>query len=137
MVGFLGGKRVQLPGSEVRMKETPFNFAALTLTGMDNRGVEEGRSLLLTVVARVENTGMQWNTDRTSIGKNWGEGPTLAEGVPAAITIKTSAKSATVYALDDTGKRKNKVDSKLSGRRLTFDIGAEYKTLWYEVEANQ
>jgi hypothetical protein len=137
MVGFLGKQRGQLPGWEVRMRETPLNFAALILTGVDNRRVEEASSLLLTAVARVENTGMQWNTDRTSVGKNWGEGPTLVEGVPATITIHTSARSANVFALDGTGKRKSKVESKLSGRRLTFDIGAEHKTLWYEVETNQ
>jgi hypothetical protein len=137
MVGFLGGQRVQLPGWEVQMPATSRNFAALTLSAMDGQPVERSRSLLLTAVARVENTDMRWNADRTSVGNRWGRGPSLAEGVPAELTVRTLAKSAVVYALDGTGKRQGKVDAKLAEGRLTFAIGPAHKTLWYEVEANR
>jgi hypothetical protein len=134
MVGFLGGQSVQMPGWLVQMAETPRNFAALMLTARDGKPTDQSRSLLLTAVGSVENTGMQWNADRTSVGDKWGTGPTRAEGVPASITLQTSALSATVYALDGTGQRLGPVDSKLSGGTLTFAIGPTYKTLWYEID---
>ena len=137
MAGFLAAQRTELPGWKVQMKETPLHFAAFTLTGTDGKPIAQSRSLLLTAVARVENTGMQWNSDRTSVGSNWGEGPTLAEGVPATIAIRTTAKSAQVHALDGTGKRQGTVNAKLAEGWLTFEIGAAHKTLCYEVETDQ
>ncbi|HZO88001.1 MAG TPA: carbohydrate binding domain-containing protein [Chthonomonadaceae bacterium] len=135
VVGFLGGRSVQMPGWLVQAGETPRNFAALTLTAMDGQPVDRSHSLLLTAVDSVENTGMEWNADRTSVGDRWGTGPTLVEGVPATVAIRTVVTYATVYALDGTGKRIGTVDSKLSGGLLTFAIGPANKTLWYEIEA--
>jgi hypothetical protein len=137
MVGFLGGQRVELPGWEVQMPVTSRNFAALALNAMDGKPMEQSRSLLLTAVARVENTDMQWNADRTSVGDRWGRSPSLAEGVPAHVTVRTQAKDATVYALNGTGKRQSKVDAKLSDGRLTFVIGPARRTLWYEMEVDR
>lgn len=134
MVGYLGGQKVQLGSLTVQMAATPRNFAALTLSAMDGRSVWQSHSLLLTALGSVGNTGMQWNADRTSVGDHWGSGPTLVEGVPATILIETAAKTATVYALDGTGKRLGTVDSKLANGFLSFAIGPANKTIWYEIE---
>ncbi len=117
------------------MSTTPRNFAALTLSAVDGKPMDQSQSLLLTAVGTVENTAMVWNKERTSLGTKWGTGPTLAEGVPAAITVRTVMTGVTVYALDATGKRLGIVASKLGGGAVTFAIGPEYKTLWYEIEA--
>ncbi len=135
MLGFLGGEVAQTDGWRVAMANTPRNFAAFTLSAMDGRPMEQSKSLLLVAVGTVENLGMVWNADRTSVGDKWGGGPTQAEGVPALVAIRTLAKSATVYALDGTGKRLNKVPSKISEGLLTFSIGPENKTIWYEIAA--
>jgi hypothetical protein len=136
MVGFLGGRKVELPGWQVEMAKTANSFAALTLTAMDGQPINQSRSLLLTAVGKVENKGMQWNAERTSVGRNWGTGPTRAEGIPAAVTIATRARSAAVYALDSAGRRQRRLDATLAGGRLTFTIGPAARTLWYEVEVD-
>jgi len=79
---------------------------------------------------------MRWNTDHTSVGDNWGTGPTVATGVTASISIHTLVTAATVYALDGTGKRLGVVPSRLFGSELTFQIEPKYSTIWYEVEAS-
>jgi hypothetical protein len=134
MVGFLGGRKVELPGWQVEMAKTDTSFAALMLTAMDGRPLDQSRSLLLTAVGRVENKGMQWNAERTSVGRNWGTGPTRAEGIPAAITIATQARSAVVFALDGAGRRQRRLDSTLAGGQLTFRISPAARTLWYEID---
>jgi hypothetical protein len=111
-------------------------FAALTLTAKDDRDIDRSRSLLLTAVGRVENKGMQWNADRTSVGNRWGDGPTLAEGVPATITIRTKAHTAVVHALDATGKRRRQLDARLADGVLTFTIGPKHKAVWYEIASD-
>ena len=133
MVGYLGGHKVALSGWQVEMGKTDNAFAALTLTAMDGQSMAQSRSLLLTAVGRVENKGMQWNAARTSVGRNWGTGPTRAEGIPATVTIDTQAKTAVVYALDSAGRRQRRLDATLTGGRLTFSIGPAYRALWYEV----
>jgi hypothetical protein len=135
MVGFLAGQNTDAGGWQVQMPEGGTRFAALTLTAMDGKDTEHSGSMLLTAVGDVENLGMVWNAARTSIGDHWGSGPTQAEGVAGAVTIRTVVTYATVYALDGTGKRLGKVESKLYGGQLAFNIGPDNKTLWYEIEA--
>jgi hypothetical protein len=40
-----------------------------------------------------------------------------------------------VHALDTRGKRQGKVEARREGDRVTFRIGPEHRTLWYEIEA--
>ena len=108
------------------------NFAAGTLTAMDRRPTFESHKLLLTLVGKIENQDMVWNADRTSVGNQWGHGPTVAEGVPATVTIKT-ADLRHVWALDPTGTRAEPVPATYQNGALTFTVGARYKTLWYEI----
>jgi hypothetical protein len=136
-VGLLGGQTVELSGWTVQHSGKAGTFAAVTLSAKDEQSIERSESLLLTAVGRVENTGTKWNADRNSVGRQWGEAPTLAEGVPATVTIRTQARMASVYALDGKGKRKKRVDSRLADGILRFKIGPEFKTLWYEIEAEK
>lgn len=110
-------------------------FYALTLTSKDGRPTRESRSLLLTVAGKVENAGMGWNADRTSVGNQWGEGPSLAEGIAGKVQVQTKAKSAKIFALDGNGSRVREVSGDLHGGHLSFAVGPEYQTVWYEIEA--
>jgi hypothetical protein len=146
VVGFLGGKSADLSGVRVEVAPRPRplgrasgaghprDFVSLTLTSMDGRPIREARSLLLTAVDKVENTGLEWNAERTFARNSWTTGPTLAQTVSATVTLPTAAQRAAVYALDATGRRVQEVPSSLKGGRLVFDIGPEYRALWYEVD---
>lgn len=127
---------MELSGWSVKHGGASPAFAAVALTAMDDRDSVRSRSLLLTAVGRVENTSMGWNAARNSVGNRWGTGPTVAEGVPAAIALRTHARMATVHALDATGKRRSVLDARLADGILTFTIGPEHKTLWYEIETD-
>ena len=77
---------------------------------------------------------MKWNSDRTSVGVLWGEGPVGAEAMTGTVTLKTLMKSAMIYALDGTGKRMGGFIGKVSGEVLTFNISPASKTVWYEID---
>ncbi|MEO7719722.1 MAG: carbohydrate binding domain-containing protein [Capsulimonas sp.] len=128
------GKRPAGSESQVTLQFPTFgnNFAAGTLTAMDGKPVSSSHKLLLTLVGKVENQEMGWNADRTSVGNQWGHGPTIAEGVPATITMTPSA-ARRVWALDATGKRRTPVPATYKNGALTFTVGARYKTVWYEI----
>ena len=108
------------------------NFAAIMLTAMDQQPLAQSHKMLLTLAGKVENQDMGWNADRTSVGDKWGHGPTVAEGIPATVTLKTR-DARHVWALDGTGKRVGDVPAAFANGALTFTVGPQFKTLWYEI----
>jgi hypothetical protein len=132
-VGRCTGKTTKLDGADFDVKANPRNFAVLTLNAVDGRPLATSGRLLLTAAGNVENSGMGWNADHTSVGTQWGRAPTLCEGIGARVTLATTARSAKVHSLDGAGARTGEVPASLAGGKLTFDIGPRFKTLWYEI----
>ena len=132
VTGYVGGQTVTLGQNTLTFPAFGNNFAAATLTAMDQKPLAQSRRLLLTLVGKVENQDMGWNAGRTSVGDKWGHGPTVAEGIPAMVTLKTR-DARHVWALDGTGKRVGDVPATFANGSLTFTVGPQFKTLWYEV----
>ena len=132
ITGFVGGQTVTLGANTLAFPAFGNDFAAATLTAMDQQPLAQSHRMLLTLVGKVENQDMGWNADRTSVGDKWGHGPTVAEGIPATMTLKTSA-ARHVWVLDGTGKRVGDVPAIFANGTLTFTVGPQFKTLWYEV----
>ena len=83
---------------------------------------------IITAMGYCENSKIGWKSPaKNSCGRNWGEAPTLVEGVPVTIKLKTG--SCKVWALDEKGKRKAEVPVKDG----VFELGPEWKTIWYEI----
>ncbi len=135
LAGRVPGARHDLDGASFEVSKNESGFAAIALTAMDGKPLRESSKALLAIAGNVENTGMGWNGGRTSVGTKWGGAPTVAEGIEARVIVSTAATSATVYALDGKGNRVRDVPSTLQDGKLSFQTGAEFKTLWYEIEA--
>lgn len=136
VVGRLGGRTVRLDGLTVRMPETDTNFASLTFTAMDGEPLSRSSRILITAVGRVENTGMVWNPEHTSVSDKWGTAPTIAEAVSARITLKTSLPGLRLHPLDDSGQPRGEGKPVSVGPEgATFDIGSRQRTLWYVLTA--
>jgi hypothetical protein len=124
---------LKLSGVEFTVKANSRNFAVLTLNAFDKQPLDLARRMLLAAAGNVENTGMGWNADHTSVGARWGSSPTICEGIAARVALSTGAKSAKVYALEGSGARAGEVPATLRAGKLAFDIGHQFKTLWYEI----
>ncbi|HZR17453.1 MAG TPA: beta-galactosidase [Verrucomicrobiae bacterium] len=133
VVGHCAGKTTVLEGAKFEVKANSRNFACLTLNALDGQPVARSSRLLLVAAGDVENTGMGWNADHTSVGTQWGRAPTICEGIAAIVTLTTTAKAARVHALDGNGARAGEVPAKLAAGKLSFTIGPQFKTLWYEI----
>ncbi len=129
-IGYIGGKNIDLGNITIAMDTTRFNWATITLTALDGKPVEQSSRILLVAAGRVENTGWKWDADKTTLGGEWGNAPTIAEGIPAKLIFKGMDKFA-VFALDPAGNQGKEVPVSRSGGELSFGIGAQYKTLWY------
>ncbi len=132
VTGYVGGQTVTLGQNTLTFPAFGNNFAAVTLTPKGIDSIAEARRLLLTLAGKVENQVMGWNADRTSVGSRWGHGPTVAEGIPATVTLKTR-DARHVWALDGTGKRAGEVPATYANGSLTFTVGPQFQTLWYEI----
>ncbi len=133
VVGFASGRNVKLGSLTIEPGGDSGKFAAITVVALDGKPLETSDHLLISAVGRVENTGMEWNADRTSVGRKWGGAPVVAEGVRARIALDAKAKRAEVFALDGGGGRARPVACDVASGRLGIDLGPQWKTLWYEV----
>ena len=134
VIGFGAGKTFDL--GDVVLQPGPTmqkGFSVITasvVSGKDFRSA--GTKVLLTATGYVENTGMGWNADKTSVGDQWGKGPVLCEGIPFVLILK--AKGAKAWALDPRGQRAGPVTAEATAEGVILRLGPQYKTLWYEVE---
>jgi len=105
-------------------------WTAITLT------VSPGfpRRILITATGFSQNSGMRWTgPEHNSVGGDWGEAPSLAEGIAASITLP-AGPGAEAWALDGCGQRKTPVKIAQTGRGVAIEIGPQYQTVWYEVD---
>ncbi len=73
---------------------------------------------------------------KSSCGRNWGEPPSLVEGIPARLTLPLPAQRTKAWALDERGQRKTEIPVQADANgNAVLEIGPQWQTLWYEVTA--
>lgn len=130
--GFIGGASVVAGALKVDCGRFGFDFAAVTAVTLDGAAFGTSRRMLVTVVGRTENPGMEWDAVRQSVGDRWGHGPMTAEPVPATIAL-AGAAGATVYALAPDGTRAKRVEARAADGALVFTARAADRTIHYEI----
>ena len=140
VIGYGGGRTFDLGGVVIQPGPTlQDGWSTITLTAMQGDLTKAPASLLVTATGNVQNTGMVWtDEDHNSVGRNWGTGPTLVEGIPATLTLPYPAASVTAWALDERGQRREKLTLQAADAgRTILRIGPESRTLWYEVQISK
>ena len=141
VIGYGGGRTLTL--SDVTLSPGPTKqqgWSAITLTLIDGGDFASPGRILLTATGYAENVGMGWERlqgDTVTVRNRWGEAPSLVEGVPARIELPVPPEQVAAYALDGGGHRREPLPvwaSEHDPGRAVFDIGPEYRTLWYEIQ---
>jgi hypothetical protein len=136
VIGYGGGRRFDLGGVAIEPGATMQDgWSAITLTAMDGDFSTKACKLLITATGYAENTDMVWNTEKTSVGRNWGKAPSLVEGVQVRITLPQRAGKVKSWSLDECGHRKERltIQTGTDGSAVLV-LGAAARTLWYEVD---
>ena len=135
VIGFGAGKTFELGDVVLQPGRTMQDgFSVLTASAVHGDNFHSaGAKILVTATGYVENQGMVWNAERTSVGNQWGTGPPLCEGIPFQLTVKTPHAKA--WALDEHGRRAASVPGTSDSITTQFTFGPRYKTLWYEIAA--
>ncbi|MBL7063089.1 MAG: carbohydrate binding domain-containing protein [Anaerolineae bacterium] len=135
-VGFLAGRAVTLTNLALAFPTGTAQFGAITLQSRNGQPITVSEKLLLDVFTRVENTGMVWNENETSLDDRWGTAPALIEPIRFTVTLALSdTGDVEVWALDETGALHHCLahQAPAPGQvRFLVDTGAD-TTLWYAV----
>lgn len=105
-------------------------FAAVVATSLDGKPLGTSRRVLVTAVARAENTGQAFYRNKRSVPQR-GRLPVIAEPVRCKLSIEVPG-AAVVYPLDETGKRRERLTAS-SGRGALLISLDEAKSPWCEV----
>ena len=132
--GYLGGATVDAGALRVTCPRFGRDFATVAALALDDQPLATSTRVLITLVARAENQGTQWNAAHNSVGANWGHGPTIVERVPATLSLATSG-SRRVFALAPDGTRAREVKATYADAHLTFTVSPADQTLHYELLA--
>lgn len=134
IIGFGTGKTFTLddviltPGQTIQA-----GFSVITASVVHGQDFHSpGTRILVTATGHVENQGMIWNETHTSVGKNWGTGPVVCEGVPLRCVLRTK-RPAHAWALDPHGHRTTQAPAEPNPDGTAFSLGPSYRTLWYEI----
>jgi hypothetical protein len=131
LIGFVNEHRKSLRNLAIEVSN---DFCSIVLTSLDSRPLSRSRRMLLTAGARVVNTGMIWNEDRSAL-TNWGGSPTLIEPVSGRLILRNleNAAEVRVVALDGSGRQiGDPIIAKRTRDGWEIEIG-EPATTWYEV----
>lgn len=156
VVGFGAERSFNLGAVTIEPAPSLLNFSVIGVTSMDGEPIDRSRSMLLIAIGYIGNNGLElreYATNRlvarvaqtpegyateikpplnvpVTCGGNWGPGPTIAEGMRARIRVKGEVE---VWALDNTGKRKERIPATVEGGWTVFEIDPRYQTIWYEI----
>ncbi len=127
-VGFTNKQTFRL--GEVTLK-TDNGFAVVLVTSLDrDKGIGTSRKILVTTIARAQNTGMKFSDDRTQLLER-GEAPILLEPVSLSIRIDRPG-TPKVTVLDHSGR---KTLQQLIPDKDSFDLdGRKTKAIYYLFE---
>jgi hypothetical protein len=129
-VGYIGGKEIELGEVSITMDTTEHNWGSIAMITLDGEPLHTSKKILLVAAGRAENTNMQWNDDKTTVGENWGESPPIVEGIPALIGFR-GMDEFQATALNPAGNPSREVEVVRSNGAQYIGIGAQYETLWY------
>jgi hypothetical protein len=127
-VGFIGGRELKLGNASIHVTKAEKDWASVAIGALDGRPLSESSKVLVVAAGRTENSNMGWNEDRTSVSRQWGDAPTVVEGISATIRLPAGD---TITALDSTGKPTEELPARNVGEEIEFEIGPQYRTLWY------
>jgi hypothetical protein len=137
--GYPKGRTIALGGVQLSIGKTRLDWATVSLVSRNATGFgESGRAadILVAATGLSENKGMtieRLSKTEITIRDKWGEGPVLAEGIPATLVLPADSGSVQCFALDPSGNRKTQVTVEKAGAGSKIVLKPEYETVWYEI----
>lgn len=133
-IGFNGGQTIKLGDIVFDRTAHPAPvWSTLCLTLVEGESFSRPGRALLVATGAAENTAMRWkDAERTSVGRRWGEAPSVIETIPAAVTLPVASGRLQAVALDQRGQPADRLKTLKADEGTAVVIGG-LPTLWYEL----
>jgi len=103
-------------------------YAAVTVTPLDKRPINQSRKILVTACGRCENTAMKFSDDRRTVGRNWGGPPVQIEAVEGTLSLNGRW---TCQPLGPDGTPKPGLVVFQEGGQSFITLSPQCETMWY------
>ncbi|MBM3498605.1 MAG: hypothetical protein FJX74_08015 [Armatimonadetes bacterium] len=109
-------------------------FAVVALSSLTDEPLAASGRMLLTAVARAQNTGMAFNMARTKVTAN-GAAPVIAEPVVGTVRLRTTRPALALYPIRVDGTRGPGIELAVKDGLCEVPLTAASQTIFYEIEA--
>jgi hypothetical protein len=134
LIGFADNRPVTLGSLTFRPGTTQLGWCTLGITLTRGEVFTNDCTALVVASGWWENTGQVWtDTNRTSVGNQWGQSPVLTEVVPFTLTLPVGTNYVQVWSLDERGQRKAALPVTGTSTSTTITITSNANSTWYEV----
>lgn len=134
ILGFVGGRSFSLGEVTFVPGRTRQDWCTLGVTLLEGESFSDRGRWLIVATGDAENTAMGWkNAEKTSVGRNWGDPPSLVETIPFTLRVPVAAARIEAWALDAQGQRSQKIAVEPEGSGARLRVEGSFPTLWYEV----
>jgi hypothetical protein len=135
LVGFADNRPVAFGGLTLRANTTQLNWCTLGITLTRGEVLTNDCTALVVASGWWENTGQVWtDTNKTSVGNQWGQPPVLAEVVPFTLMLPVGTNYVQVWSLNERGQRKTAMAVTGNATSTTLTVTTNAASIWYEVD---
>ena len=135
VVGFADGQRIELADVVLQCRT---RYCSVLVSSLSTRPIRSAARLLITAVARAENSGQEWSAGRTTIAaEHRGRAPVLVEPVNASVILHRQDSwtgRCVLRPLDSTGRPQAEQVLAPAAGRVRIELNAEQRTVFYALE---
>jgi hypothetical protein len=138
VLGFGDNCPVSLGGLTFKPGTTQLGWSTLGITLMRGEVFTNDCTALIVATGWYENTNQVWtDTNKASVGNQWGNAPVLAEVVPFTLTIPVSTNYVSLWSLDEGGQRKSALPVSGDSSTTIINISTNAASVWYELDVTR
>lgn len=112
------------------------DFGSVSWLSLDNKPLNQSDTTLISVSSKLQNTGMIWSNNNTTLGTNFGNPPTQIYPLNMTIRVNSNAESIRLHTLSTTGASiSSKIINPISTGVYEFTINQTTdQTMWFALE---
>jgi hypothetical protein len=138
LVGFADNQPLTFGELTLRPATTQLGWCTLGITLTRGEVFTNDCTALVVAAGWWENTGQVWtDTNKISVGTQWGQAPVLAEVVPFTLTLPVGTNTVQAWSLDERGQHKTALPVGGDASSSTLTITTNAASIWYEVNVTR
>lgn len=135
LVGFADNQSTTLGPLALRPDTTQLGWCTLGVTLTHGEVFTNDCTMIAIASGWWENTGQMWtDTNKTSLGNQWGRAPVLTEVVPFTLTLPVATNQVQAWSLDERGQRQASLALTGNASDSTLTITTNAASIWYELK---